>query len=87
MKKRTLLELRQAKGFTQAQIAKRLNVSPRTLRRWEYNINSPRDWQLNKLAKIYRVVPENIDCKRRKDPYAWFYDGISYEEFIRHINR
>lgn len=83
--KRTLLELRRARGYTQAQIAKRLGISIRTLRRWESNINSPSDWQLIKLSKIYRVVPNNIICKRRYNCYAWMLFCINDTEHKKRL--
>jgi transcriptional regulator with XRE-family HTH domain len=48
---KTLIEWRKRKGFTQAEAAKRLGMSVRTLQNWEIARNMPRGFGLSALIK------------------------------------
>lgn len=61
-----LKELRKEKNLTQQQLAEQLNVSGRTVSRWETGTNMPDISILVDLAKFYDVsIPEIIDGGRR----------------------
>ena len=53
---RFLKELRKEKGFTQEQIAEKLNVSGRTVSRWETGNNIPDISLLVEIAELYRKL-------------------------------
>ena len=48
---KTLKAWRERKGFTQAEAAKHLGISVRTLQNWEIARNMPRGFGLNALLK------------------------------------
>ena len=63
-----LKELRQEKGMTQEQLAEQLNISNRSVSRWETGSNLPDLSMLITLAEYYGVeVGEIIDGKRKSE--------------------
>lgn len=63
-----LKELRKAKGLTQEQLAERLNVSNRTISRWETGSNMPDLDLLIEMADFYDVdIRELIDGERKSE--------------------
>lgn len=63
-----LKELRKEKGFTQEQIAEKLNVSGRTVSRWETGNNMPDISLLVTIADLYDVtIPEIINGERKSE--------------------
>ena len=61
-------ELRKRNGLTQEQVAERLNVSNRTVSRWETGTNMPDISLLIEIAKIYDVsIPELIDGEKKSE--------------------
>ena len=65
---RFLKELRKAKNLTQEQLAEKLNISGRTVSRWETGNNMPDISLLVELAELYDVsIPEIIDGERKSE--------------------
>lgn len=65
---RFLKELRKAKNLTQEQLAERLNISGRTVSRWETGNNMPDISLLVELTELYDVsIPEIIDGERKSE--------------------
>lgn len=65
---RFLKELRKAKGMTQEQLAEKLNVSSRTVSRWETGNNMPDISMLVEIADFYGVsIPEIIYGERKSE--------------------
>lgn len=65
---RFLKELRKEKNLTQEQLAEQLNVSGRTVSRWETGSNMPDISILVDLAEFYNVsIPEIIDGERKSE--------------------
>lgn len=63
-----LKELRKAKGLTQEQLAEALNVSGRTVSRWETGSNMPDISILVSIAEYYEVsIPEIINGERKSE--------------------
>ena len=63
-----LKELRKAKGLTQEQLAEKLNVSSRTISRWETGSNMPDISILVEIAVFYDVsIPEIIQGERKSE--------------------
>ena len=63
-----LKELRREKGVTQEQLAEQLNISNRSVSRWETGSNLPDLSMLITLAEYYEVeVGELIDGKRKSE--------------------
>lgn len=61
-----LKELRRGKNLTQEQLAEKINVSSRTVSRWETGVNMPDLSILVELAEFYDVsIPEVIDGERK----------------------
>lgn len=61
-----LKELRKAKALTQEQFAEKLNVSSRTVSRWETGSNMPDIGMLVEIADFYDVSIPEIICGERK---------------------
>lgn len=65
---RFLKELRKERKLTQEELAERLNVSGRTVSRWETGANMPDISLLVELADFYHVsIPEIIDGERKSE--------------------
>lgn len=63
-----LKELRKEKGFTQEELAEQLNVSGRTISRWETGYNMPDISILIELAELYEVsIPEIVNGERKNE--------------------
>lgn len=63
-----LKELRKEKDITQEQLAEKINVSGRTVSRWETGSNMPDISLLAELAEFYDVsIPEIIDGERKSE--------------------
>ena len=63
-----LKELRKEKGLTQEQLAEKLNVSGRTVSRWETGSNMPDIGMLVVIADLYEVsIPEIIAGERKSE--------------------
>lgn len=63
-----LQDLRSSKGFTQEQVARRLNVSVTTVARWENNDRRPTIDHVRDLALLYNVpIHTIIGVKRQKE--------------------
>lgn len=63
-----LKELRKEKNITQEMLAEKLNVSNRTVSRWENGNNMPDISLLVELSEIYNVsIPEIIDGERKSE--------------------
>lgn len=65
---RFLKELRKERKLTQEELAEKLNVSERTVSRWETGANMPDIRLLVELADFYHVsIPEIIDGERKSE--------------------
>ena len=63
-----LKELRKEKGLTQEQLAETLNVSRRTVSRWETGSNLPDLDLLAEMSDLYQVdLRELLDGERKND--------------------
>jgi len=63
-----LKELRKENNLTQEQLAEKLNVSGRTVSRWETGSNMPDICLLVELSEFYDVsIPEIIDGERKNE--------------------
>lgn len=63
-----LKELRKEKGITQEEFAERLNVSGRTISRWETGTNMPDISLIVEIAEFFDVsIPEIINGKRKSE--------------------
>ena len=63
-----LKALRKEKGLTQEQLAEKLNVSGRTVSRWETGSNMPDISVLVEIAEFYDVsIPEIINAERKSE--------------------
>lgn len=63
-----LKELRKEKNITQEALAEKLNVSNRTISRWETGNNMPDISLLVELSKVYHVsIPEIVDGERKSE--------------------
>jgi transcriptional regulator with XRE-family HTH domain len=57
---RVIRDRRRALGFSQAEVAAKLAVAERTLRRWEAGESAPRDRHVEALAAFLEVAPAQI---------------------------
>ena len=63
-----LKELRKEKNITQEDLAEELNVSNRTVSRWENGNNMPDISLLTQIAQFYNVsIPEIVDGERKNE--------------------
>ena len=85
-----LKKFRLAKGFTQEQVAEKLNVNSQTVSRWECSATLPDVLTLPELAMLYEVTVDDFYKKSTVayDNYAQrlasvFEDTHDIEDFIR----
>jgi putative transcriptional regulator len=57
---RTIRELREARGWTQLELATRLGVTPSTVYNWERGRHEPRAGQLRELARLFGVAMDEV---------------------------
>ena len=53
-------QLRKLRGFTQTQLAQKMDMTPHHLSRWENDRIRPRDKTLEKLAQVLEVSPDEL---------------------------
>ena len=85
-----LKELRREKGITQEQLAEQLNVSGRTVSRWETGSNMPDIDILVELAELHDVtIPEIIDGERKSENMKNEVKetALALSEYAENINR
>lgn len=58
---KTIRELRESAGLTQAQLAARLECTPSTVYNWERGRNEPKASQLRAMAVLFGVSMDDID--------------------------
>ncbi len=63
-KLQTIRELREGRGWSQAELAFRAGVSPSTVYNWEAGRFEPKASQLRKLAQSLEVSMDAIDFER-----------------------
>lgn len=57
---RQVFALRDALGLTQERLAREVDVSLRTVQRWEYGDSAPNRNQLLRLAAVLQVHPDDL---------------------------
>ena len=60
--------LRKANGLTQKELAERLNVSDKTVSRWECDDGSPDLSLIPTIAEIFGVTCDELLCGERRPP-------------------
>ena len=56
----TIKQLREARGWTQAELARRLNISRNGVNTWEQGLSMPSPHFLVELAKIFSVSTDGL---------------------------
>lgn len=93
---RFLKELRNEKGLTQEQLVEKLNVSGRTVSRWETGSNMPDISLLVEIAEFYNTsIPEIINGERKSEKVneevrevaetMSYYAGAEKETIVKNI--
>ena len=62
----TLKAARVNAGYTQHEVARQLNLTPRTLINYEKGVSFPRNDMILKIAFLYRIDVENIKKPKPK---------------------
>ena len=65
---KTIAELRKAKGWTQVELAERLNVSDKTISKWESEAGYPEFTMLPQLANIFDVSLDYLMTGKKVEP-------------------
>ena len=65
---KTITELRKAKGWTQIELAEKLNVSDKAVSKWESEGGFPEITQLPVLAKIFDVSIDYLMTGKKTEP-------------------
>ena len=65
---KTIAELRKAKGWTQIELAEKLNVSDKAVSKWESEGGFPEITQLPVLAKIFDVSIDYLMTGKETEP-------------------
>ena len=59
--RKTIRQLREARGWTQLELANLLGVTPATVYSWERGKNEPRASQFRRLGELFGVPMEEIE--------------------------
>lgn len=51
---------RESMGYSREYVAARLEVSSKTIERWEKNGGPKKRWQIKRLASLYEVEPSEL---------------------------
>ncbi len=62
--KKTIRQLRQERGWSQAKLATRLGMVPRTVSTWERGVRTPDPRTLVRLAELFSISPTDIALAR-----------------------
>ena len=62
-----LKTLREQHGYTQAEVAKKLNIAPGTVSRWETNDNTPSTERLIEIAILYNTPINHLIGRPMED--------------------
>lgn len=65
---KTIADLRKAKGWTQVELAERLNVSDKTISKWESEAGYPEFTTLPQLANIFGVSLDYLITGKKEEP-------------------
>ncbi len=57
---KTIRQLREERGWTQLQLANKLEVTPSTVYKWEAGRNEPKVSQLRAVARVFGVNSDSI---------------------------
>lgn len=63
----TIKELREARGWTQLQMATRLGMRPETISYWENGHGKPSRLALTQLARVFRISIGEIELVEREE--------------------
>ena len=66
MERRTIRQLREARGLTQLALANALGVTPATVYNWESRRSEPKASQLRAIAALFEVSMDAIDFEPDK---------------------
>jgi transcriptional regulator with XRE-family HTH domain len=66
----TIRALRQARGWTQFELALKVGVQPQAVHLWESGRRTPQVPQLRKLGLIFDMCSDEIDLKPARDASA-----------------
>ncbi len=67
MKKKTIRQLREERGWSQQDLAQQADVSVSTVFNWERGRHEPRLAQFAQLAKLFKVPIEQIELTRTRE--------------------
>lgn len=65
----TIKDLRQARGWTQLELAYKLGITPLTVSKWERGVSEPRVTQLRNMAELFEVQMDEIDLITREEEH------------------
>lgn len=71
---KTIKQLREERGWTQLQLAIKIDSTPTTIFSWEHETYEPSATNLRKLARAFGVsmdeieIPERVAGRRRNEP-------------------
>ncbi len=67
---KTIRQLREAQGWTQLELAYRLEVTPGTVYAWESGRSEPKVSQLRAMARLFGVSSDAIELEERASKRA-----------------
>ncbi len=67
---KTIRQLREAQGWTQLELAYRLEVTPGTVYAWESGRSEPKVSQLRAMARLFGVSSDTIELEERASKRA-----------------
>lgn len=74
----TIKELRERAGYSQAELARRLNVTRSSVNAWEMGISVPTTVYIVEMAQLFRVTTDYILGVSHE--YTISLDGLDYNE-------
>ena len=66
--RKTIRQYREERGWTQLELANKLEVTPATVYTWERGRNEPRVAQLRKMAELFGVLMDDFELPEVERP-------------------
>ena len=80
---KNILFLRTSKGWSQVELARELNVTPKTILTWEKGYSLPRKTAIEKICKLFNIEQEELENKDLSTIYENQFVQVNHIDTIK----
>lgn len=84
---KNILFLRTSKGWSQVELAKKLNVTPKTILTWEKGYSLPRKTAIEKICNLFNIEREELENKDLSTIYENQFVQVNHIDSTKDINK